>query len=108
MSRFGYERNKVLFNSANSSTYTSNPQLTVDLATISLSVETVAAAASLFTVQGTNENGFTSALRSAAWSNLTTLTVPGMYTIDAGPRWTRVLRSSIESNATVILQGWAS
>ena len=108
MSRFGYERNKVLFNSANSSTYTSNPQLTVDLATISLSVETVAAAASLFTVQGTNENGFTSALRAGAWSNLTTLTVPGMYTIDAGPRWTRVLRSSIESNATVILQGWAS
>ena len=108
MSRFGYEKSKVLFNSANSSTYTSNAQLTVDLATISLSIETVAAAASLFTVQGTNENGFHTALRAGAWSNLTTITVPGMYTIDAGPRWTRVLRSSIESNATVILQGWAS
>lgn len=108
MSRFGYERNTVLFNSANSSTYTSGAMLTVDLATIALSVQTVAAAASRFTVEGSNENGFTEAIPAAAWSILTTLTVPGMFTIDPGPRWVRVLRSSIESNASVILQGWAS
>ena len=108
MSRFGYEKSKVLFNSANSSTYTSNAQLTVDLATISLSIETVTTASSLWTVQGTNENGFTSALRNAGWSNLTTLVAQGMYTVDAGPRFVRVLRHSLESLATVTMQGWAS
>ena len=108
MSKYGYERNKVLFSSANSSTYTSNAQLTVDCATISLSIETTNTAASLWTVQGSNENGFTSALRNGGFSNLTVLTAQGMYTIDPGPRWTRVLKGSLDSTSTVVLQGWAS
>ena len=88
--------------SAATSTYTSNPLLVADYSQYqAISVETVAAVASRFTVQGTLDDGLTSAIRAGSWSNLTVLTVPGKYTVDPGVRFIRVLRSALESTSTV-------
>lgn len=100
----GYERHHVVFNSANSSTYTSNPVLTADAATLSLSWTTVSGTASRLTVQGSNDQGFTGAITN--WSTITALTAQGFYTVDPGARWMRIQRHSEESQATTQLQTW--
>lgn len=95
----------VLFDgsdSAATSTYTSNALFVGDYGLAqSISVETVAAAASRFTVEGSLDNGFDEAIRAGSWSALTTITSPGKYTVDPGMRWIRVARSAIESTSTV-------
>ena len=111
MSRIGYPVYNEVFRGADSSqtaTYNSNPNEILCLASISLSLETVNTSASLWTVQLSNANGFNAAIRSAEWSNATTLVAAGFYTIDPGARWLRVQRSSLESTATLVLSGWAS
>lgn len=108
MSGFGFGKRKDLFDgsSGQSSTYTGSAQLISDFASMSLSIITVTTEASRFTVEGSNDDGYAAAITN--WSTLTALTAQGLYTIDPGARWMRVLRSSLESTATVQLNGWAS
>ena len=104
----GYERWQVMHDSTVSSTYTSNPVLTVDLASISLSWRTNTTASSPLTVQGTLDNGFSGlTLVENSWSLLTAATSQGLVTIDPGIRWIRTIAGSADSTATVILQGWS-
>lgn len=101
-----YTRLQVMFpngaeNSA--STITSGPVLTPDFTRMTLSVYTGSAGASAVTVQASNENGITAAINAASWSNVTTLTAQGEYTIDPGPRWVRALAN--KSDTTVVFHG---
>ena len=105
----GVPKNIVVFNSANSSTYTSGSIPIMDAATISVSVTTVAAVASLITIQGSNDHGLDDTGAVTNWSVVTALTAfPFIGTIDPGLRWARILRPSLESTATVILQIWST
>lgn len=89
--------------SANSSTYTSSAHLAASYDQAqSISVETVTAAASRFTVQGTLADGLNEAIPAGAWSDVTTITQQGVYTVDPGLRFVRALRSALESLSTVV------
>lgn len=87
--------------SGNSSSYTSPAILAADYDNIAVSWVTITTAASLLTIQGSNEDGFQSSL--ATWSTLTSITGAGAYVIDPGMRWLRALRSSSESLSFVRL-----
>ena len=100
----GYERNKTVFNSAVSSTYTSTDYLIIDAATLSVSWTTVNAVSSRLTIEASNDHGITGAITNR--STLTAITTPGFYTLDPGARWVRFRRGSEESTATVQLQTW--
>lgn len=102
----GYERNWVALTSAATSTYTSNSFLAVDAATISISVVTTQNAASLVTIDGSNDEGITASITN--WSTITGLTAPGLYTIDPGARWIRVRKSSIDSATSAVVQLWCN
>ena len=85
-----------------SSATTSPAFLVADLGQMALSIETRTTFASIITVQGTNREGFAATIPDAAWSNLTAITSPGVFTIDPGMRWLRVASAS---SVTVILSG---
>jgi hypothetical protein len=108
MSRFAIDRHWVVFDglSATSSTYTSNPFLVGDAATISVSIVTQVAVTSRFTLQASNDQGLTAGVTN--WSNVTAIVGEGFYSIDPGARWHRWLRSSLESLSTVQQQMWVS
>jgi hypothetical protein len=89
--------------SANSSTYTSGAYCVADLRQMAVSLATDTTAASRLTIQASHENGFTAAITT--WSDLTAVTLAGVYTIDPGMRWLRCTRSSIESLNVVTLSG---
>lgn len=107
MSR-GWSKHIVVFNSANSSTYTSPAYLVQEAATLSVSVHTVVATASTLTIQGSNDHGLdNSSATVAAWSTVTALTAfPALVTIDPGLRWLRFQRGSQESLSTTQLVTW--
>lgn len=95
----------VLFEgtSDNSSTFTSSDFLIADYDNLVVSVQTSDAAASRLTLTGTLESGITASLTTR--SVLTTITIPGIYTIDPGVRYIRAERSSLDSLGEVTLQG---
>ena len=89
--------------SDNSSTFTSSDFLVADYDNLVISVQTSDAAASRMTLEGTLESGITSSIITR--SVLTTITIPGIYSIDPGVRYMRVVRSSLDSLGEVTLQG---
>lgn len=103
----GVPKNIVVFNSANSSTYTSGAIYVGDAATLSVSVTTVNAVASTVSIEGSNDHGLDDSGAVTNWSVVTALTAyPFIGTIDPGLRWVRFRRFSNESTASVILQTW--
>ena len=100
----GYGQNWVALSAAATSTFTSNSFLVADAATISVSVITTQAVSSRVSIDGSNDDGLQAAITN--WSNLTALTAPGLYTIDPGARWHRVLKSSLDSGTSVTYQVW--
>jgi hypothetical protein len=106
----GYTRHISLLtgNAASSSNVTSGAALTADWNIVTLSWQTATASASTLTAQGTLSEGLradSAAIAEAEWSTLTTLTAQGIFTVDPGARWIRVLRGSPESASTVFLGG---
>lgn len=95
----------VLFDgtSAQSSTFTSNHFLVADLTQMTVSVQTSDAAGSRLTLQSSSEDGLQASLTT--WSTITTITTPGIFTVDTGLRWIRGLRSSLDSLGEVVIQG---
>jgi hypothetical protein len=89
--------------SANSSSYTAGAYCVVDLRQMAVSLATSTTSASRLTLQASHEDGFTAAI--TVWSDLTAITLAGVYTIDPGMRWMRGLRGSQESLAVVTLSG---
>ena len=108
MSRFGFSQRWQPLDSTNSSTYTSPAYSVIEYASQSVSIQTLNAVTSLFTIQATNADGFGSAIAEGNWSNITTITAQGFYTLDPGARWLRVQRHSQESFSTVAFSFWAS
>ena len=100
----GYTRRVVLFDSlsANSATFNSADVLVCDFDRVVVSVQTSDAAASLLTLQGSNDDGFDTSITSR--SDLTGIASPGMYPIEPGFRWIRAIRSSLDSQGQVFLQ----
>lgn len=99
-----YTKNIALFDgsSGESSTFTTNWNQIADFDVISVSWATSAAVASRLTLQGSNDLGTLAAITD--FSNLTGITVAGVYTVDPGVRFVRALRSSNESLSRVRLQ----
>ena len=95
--------------SGNSSTYTSAWALVADYTYLTVSWNTSQAVASRCTLQGINTDGFATTLPGVASivsvSNLTGMATPGLFSVTAGVRWLRALRSSLDSQAVVILEG---
>ena len=102
----GFPQNWVALSSTATSTYTSSSFLMPDFASISVSVVTTQAVASLITIDGSNDNGLDAAI--TVWSTITALTAPGLYTIDPGSRWHRVRKSSLDSGTSVAYQVWSA
>jgi hypothetical protein len=103
MSHFGFTKQLVVLDStsANSSTRTSNPVLVADATQIGASWQTQAAVASNLTIQGSNEEGFQSAI--ALWSTVSVVAGQGIFTITPGARWLRFVRPAVDSQGSVIL-----
>jgi hypothetical protein len=99
-----FSRRVDLFNgsSAQSSTYTSSAILVADYDNLTVSWLTDTGSASVFTVQGSNEDGLTASITT--WSTVSTMNADGMYTIDPGVRWLRAQRRSNESLSIARLQ----
>lgn len=109
MAGYGYTRQVVMHDgtSAQSSTVTSNPVWCGDAGIISVSIQSVAAVASVWSLEGNNNDGFQSALTSAAvggeWSTITTITAQGIYSVTPGARWIRLIRPAVNSQASVVM-----
>ena len=101
-----YSRQHILFDatSANSSTFTSNWNFMGDFAQISVSIITTNTAASLHTLQGSNDDGFTVAGVITNISTLSTIVAQGAYAVTPGIRWMRCQRSALDSQTSVIIQ----
>ena len=99
-------RNVVLFDgsSAQSSTFTTASVLVADFDNLTVSWATDTTAASVYTIQGTNVDGFGAAIAEGDWSDVTAITAQGIFTIDPGVRWLRGLRNSNESVSISRLQ----
>ena len=85
--------------SGTSSTATSGAVFVGDA--FSLSCSLVTTAASVVTLQGSNDDGFTAAI--GTWSTLTALTANGIYAIQPGARWLRAQQAASSSSATLKL-----
>ena len=107
MAGYGITRQVVFAgSSANSSTVTWGPVWVGDANTISVSLQSVAAVASVWTIEGNNQDGFVTALSALSapveWSTVTTITAQGMYSVTPGARWLRVVRPAVNSLTTII------
>jgi hypothetical protein len=87
----------------NSSTATSVPIFVGDVVRMSVSLTTTTAA-STYTLQGSNADGFATAIPSGQWSTVTALTAPGIYAIQTGMRWLRAQQAASTSSATLQLE----
>lgn len=107
-----YSGRQISLGAANSN-LTGNPWFVGDAATISISIVSSTGSASRYTILGTNDDGFQSALGTPSqtvpaggWSIVTVLTSQGVYTVDSGLRWINSCRTVIDtsaaSNVTII------
>ena len=109
MAGYGYSRQVVLHDgtSAQSSTVTSSSVWCGDANVISVSIQSVAAVASVWSLEGNNGDGFLSALGSGAagtdWSTITAITAQGIYSVTPGARWIRLIRPAVNSQASVVM-----
>lgn len=86
----------------NSSTATSRSIFVGDARSMSVSLTTTTAA-STYTLQGSNADGFVDAIPAGQWSTVTALTAPGIYAVQTGMRWLRAQQAASTSSATLIL-----
>ena len=96
---------------AQNSLFTGNPWYVGDAARLTVSISSSDTVVSKWTLIGSLADGLTSTLSSAnptvntvLWSILTTITKPGMYTLDPNVRWINAIRedASTASKTTVI------
>jgi hypothetical protein len=94
---------RTALTSAASSTYTSNPVLVADYRELNVSLSSTGTGA--HTWQASNVDGFRSALTDNDFSTITSVTVKGSYSLDAGMRWLRFIKPATDSLSTVIITG---
>jgi hypothetical protein len=94
-----YTRNKVLLGRASTAT-TSAAYYVGDFARMTVSRMTSTASATSIVIQGTNWDGFASAIPEGGWSNITVISTVGIFTVDPGFAYMRSIRSNIGASAT--------
>lgn len=94
-----YVRSHSFFTAGSSSVTTSGAWYVGDFTSLSLDI----GSASTVSVQGTNADGFTSALASADWSTVSVVAAAGLQKVETGFRWMRIWRS--QSTNTVLAYG---
>jgi hypothetical protein len=99
-----YSKNYSLL-TRGTSAITSRNVLVVDAAEMSVSVLSVAA--SVVSIEASNDHGLNAAIPDNSWSNVTVLTaIPatgGIFAIQPGMRWLRVRQAASSSSNTVTL-----
>ena len=98
-----YTKFKTLLDTSASSV-TGGPTLIADLTQLTVSWITQVGTASTLTIQMSNEHGLNADFGTAAWSHVTGLTAQGVFGVETGGRWLRILRASA-SSATVQISG---
>ncbi len=94
-----YTREHSFYTGLTSSMTTSAPYFVGDFQSLSIQI----GSASTLTLQGSNAEGFASAIDSGTWSNLTVVVAAGIQKVETGFRWMRAFRS--QSTNTVTLFG---
>ena len=105
MAGYGYTSQPIVLkaSSADSSTITSGVACVADADQISLSIVSVAAVASNWTVQGTNAEGSRAAIAEGEWSTVSVIAAQGIFSVTPGMRYIRLLRPAVNSLASVVL-----
>jgi hypothetical protein len=110
MAGFGVTSKPIVLHdgsSAQSSTVTSNAVWCGDGNVLSVSIQSVAAVASVWSLEGNNGDGFLTALGTGVagtdWSTVTAITAQGIYSITPGMRWLRLIRPAVNSQASVVI-----
>jgi hypothetical protein len=85
-----YVREHSFFTAGSSSQTTSGAYFTGDFQSYSVEI----GAASAVTLQGSNADGFTTALAEADWSTLSVIAAAGIQKVETGFRWARAIRTS--------------
>jgi hypothetical protein len=88
------------------SAVTSNsiPLMDAAYGTVSWSLTTSSATASVWTMQGSNEDGFTATLPAYAWATIAANSAQGFYSLTTlPPRWARWQRTPSNSSSTLLL-----
>ena len=85
-----YTREHSFFTTGSSSQTTSDPYFIGDFTSYSMEI----GAASAVTMQGSNANGFTTALAAADWSVVSVISAAGLQKVETGFRWIRAIRTS--------------
>lgn len=83
---------------------TGGPFFIGDFTQLTLSYVTQTGTASNLTVQMSNADGFASSIPEASYSNVTIMASQGMFGVETGSRWLRILRKSA-SSATLEVSG---
>lgn len=85
------------------SVVTSNAYFVGDAYHVSWSLTSSSATASRWTVQGSNEDGFTATIDASSWQNVQGVTAQGVYGISTSstPRWVRFQRNPSDSSSTI-------
>lgn len=96
-----YSKHYTVFGGSGlSSTYTSGPYMVHDMGQLSVSWHS-SGGASRLTIMGTNESGAAASL--VTWSDVTALTLQGIYAVEPGMRFLRFTRTSVDSLGQVFL-----
>ena len=93
-----YTRDEVILTSSSSGTGLAC--WVGDARLITLSIRSSTASASRFTISGSNDDGFQSAIAEGSWSVITTIVSQGIYTLDPGARWIRAEQPNFALSAT--------
>ena len=82
---------------------TSNVFFVGDAYHVSWSLTSSSGTASRWTVQGSNEDGFTAAIDGSSWQDMQGVTVQGVYGVSTSstPRWIRFQRTPSTSSSTI-------
>lgn len=95
-----YTREHSFFTGLTSSMTTSAPMFVGDFQSLTVQF----GSASTVTLQGSNAEGFASAIPDGTWSNLSVIAVAGIQKVETGFRWMRAFRSQSTNTVTAFGQ----
>lgn len=95
-----HNKMNVLLGVDPNSTNTSPACFIGDARVLSLSIQTQVAGASNITISLSNDDGFATAV--TAWSVVTIMASPGVFSLDPGARWIQAERKSASSTSVLL------
>jgi len=82
---------------------TSATWFTGDAEVVTWSLMTSSGTASRWTLSGSMDDGFRTAINASSWFTLAVASAQGFYSVDTIPRWARFQRTPSASSSTVML-----